>query len=313
MRPVTFHVSQRAIQQEAKTTQLADRLSSWVGPVARYAQRADLILLARLDTGSGLQVTVLSGAAPLVAVQELEQDILLCFPQALAKHIAPETLIRGLVINPGEYARSRLYGRLKQADSALELRCQNAITNCRKYIYPSVSAGQSLHIGPSSRHLCRVDDPQVIRILARAVTTFLVTAQPDGSPDVSHRGGEPGFLEYDPVLRRIEWTEYFGDGLFMSAGNIRATGQFKLIVFDLETGDGLELDCVEGDYRNLRPSRTDRVESLLQNQKAFEVQGKIAGTVEAVYFLHHLCHPRQRIDKKQIVTACSTVAEQDPV
>lgn len=311
MRPFTYHVGQRAIQQEAKSTIIADKLSSWVGPVARNAERADLIVLAKLDAHKELQITVMSGAAPLVSAQEIEEEILIHLPQALADHIPPDTLIGGIVISPSEYARSRIYGRLKQADGVLELRCQNAVTNCRKYIYPSIATGQTPQIGPASRQSRAADDPDVIRILSTAVTSFLATAQPDGTPDVSHRGGEPGFLEYNPATCRIEWIDYFGDGVFMSAGNIRASGTFSLLVFDLETGDGIELQCVEGDYQNLRPSRKERTQGLIQNKKAFEVQGKMGGKVEAVYYLHQVCQPRVRIDKKRLVTACSTVEEQN--
>jgi hypothetical protein len=310
MRSFTYHEGQREIQQEAKTTQLADTLSSWVGPVARFAGRADLIVLARLDNHKELQIAVMSGAAPLVSTREIGQDILIQFPQALASHILPETLIGGIAISPSEYLRARIYGTVKQGEGTLELRCQNAMNNCRKYIYPSVSVGQALHIGPHSRQLRPLDDPDVLRILAKTVTSFLVTAQPDESPDVSHRGGEPGFLEYDPAQRHIQWTDYLGDGMFMSAGNIRATGKFKLIAFDLETGDGVEVACIEGGYQNLRPSRKERVESLIQSEEPFEVQGKMGGTVEAVYVLHQLCHPRQHIAKKQPVTSCTPVEEQ---
>lgn len=50
-----------------------------------------------------------------------------------------------------------------------------------------------------------------------------------------------------------------GDGIFKSAGNVRATGKFTLLVPDMESGDAVEL-VGAGKYTNTRPERRLRLD-----------------------------------------------------
>lgn len=48
---------------------------------------------------------------------------------------------------------------------------------------------------------------------------FLATANPDGQPDCSFKGGPPGFVRVmEPDL--LVWPDYDGNGMFKSLGNI---------------------------------------------------------------------------------------------
>jgi hypothetical protein len=176
---------------------------------------------------------------------------------------------------------------------------------------PSVSLGSELLIGPGSSEPLSLDDPIITEILSRAETSFLSTVTPDGAPDVSHRGGQAGFLKYEAASAQISWTEYLGDGMFVSAGNLRSGGLFALLVLDITTGNGVVLHG-EANYTNLRGSRHERVDALIQDTEPFAVQGKTAGTVKSVILLKDLCHPRQKVDKIVRITACSTTDEQQP-
>jgi hypothetical protein len=155
------------------------------------------------------------------------------------------------------------------------------------------------------------NDPWLAGLLARTETSFLASIGPDGGPDVAHRGGPPGFLELDPSGRRLTWPEYVGDGVFKSAGNVRATGIMTLLVPDHESGDGVEL-VGRGEYRNIRPERRQRVDSLVQHRDPFPVQGQITCEVTRAVRLRQLLHPRQRIERAIKVTSRSTVDEQAP-
>ena len=57
---------------------------------------------------------------------------------------------------------------------------------------------------------------------------FLATADADGRPDCSFKGGPPGFVRVArPDL--IEFPDYDGNGMFKSLGNIRANPQVGLL------------------------------------------------------------------------------------
>jgi hypothetical protein len=312
MRRLEFHEVQQKLHEEARTTKVAENLSTWVGPIVRYAELADLIVLARLDASGELQLAAMSGTPPLVVAAEQDERILIRFPQALANHIPLETELSGIVISPGELRRARINGQLHPVDGALEFACETGFTWCRKYITPSVSDRRDLHYGPVAMEARALDDADVVRIVSNALMSFVITATPDGSPYISHRGGEPGFLDYDPSARSIRWTEYLGDGLLLSAGNIRAAASFKLVALDLDSGDGVELTCAEAGYTNLRPSRQQRVDPLVQSHEPYAVQGKTSGVVRSARYLRQICHPRRVIERTPSVNACSAVDEQAP-
>jgi hypothetical protein len=53
------------------------------------------------------------------------------------------------------------------------------------------------HLGPIDRTALTLDDAWLITVLAGAELSFLANISPDGTPDVAHRGGPPGFLRLD--------------------------------------------------------------------------------------------------------------------
>ncbi|MEZ6030582.1 MAG: pyridoxamine 5'-phosphate oxidase family protein [Hyphomonadaceae bacterium] len=57
---------------------------------------------------------------------------------------------------------------------------------------------------------------------------FLATSSPNGQPDCSFKGGEPGFVRViEPDL--LVWPDYDGNGMFKSLGNIAAHDQVGLL------------------------------------------------------------------------------------
>jgi hypothetical protein len=200
---------------------------------------------------------------------------------------------------------------LRRSTEGLLLEASEAFTNCRKYIAPSAPLSVARHFGPQSRVPLSLSDSSLTSILARAETSFLASVSPDGTIDVSHRGGGEGFLEYDSRARVLAWDEYVGDGMFKSAGNIRATGRLTLLVPDLATGDAVEL-CGRAEVEVRRRDEQPRTTGLLHQQEAYPVQGRLTCQVTAAYRLRALTHPRHRLEKRQRVTSASSVQEQQP-
>lgn len=309
MAPLRYHAGQRSIQEEAKTTHVAEKLAHWVGPVAQFAHDADLILLAALDQAETLRFSVLSGAPPLVEVVD-GPDVRLRFPAALSDRL-PQGRCGGLAISMALARRARLNGIMIVQRDTKELTASETFTLCRKYIAPSLSLGEAAKLGPESRRRIALDDPWLTDLVARAETSFLASISPDGGPDVAHRGGPSGFLTLNPATGVLSWPEYVGDGIFKSAGNVRATGKFTLLVPDWESGDGVELVGV-GKYTNTGLERKLRLDPLVQHREPFPVQGFIEGQVSEASRLERLFHTRRRIEKALRITSRSTVNEQAP-
>lgn len=308
MPPLRYHEGQLAVQQEAKTTQIAERLAHWVGPIAEFAKISDLFLFVMAGSDKSLQFTVLSGKPPLMNART-GSDIRLQFPPDCAPRVTAPTACGGLAISLGQARRVRVNGHLIPRTDAIELESKETFTLCRKYMAPSVALDDEPHFGPSSREPLELDDPWLAELLNRTETSFLASISPEGGPDVAHRGGPPGFIKLDAASRQITWIEYVGDGVFKSAGNVRATGVLTLLVPDLENGDGVEL-IGRGEYTNQRTDR--RVDPLVQHREPFPVQGVIACEISKAVRLRGLLHPRKRIEKALKITSRSTVDEQAP-
>ena len=72
---------------------------------------------------------------------------------------------------------------------------------------------------------------------------FVATADADGRPQCSYKGGEPGFVR---VLdeRTIAFPNYDGNGMFLTAGNAAVNPHVGLLFLDFERGRRLRLNGV---------------------------------------------------------------------
>jgi uncharacterized protein len=87
-----------------------------------------------------------------------------------------------------------------------------------------------------------IDDGDRAFIEARDMF-FLATADADGKPQCSYKGGDPGFVR---VLdeRTIAFPSYDGNGMYLSAGNVLVNPRVGLLFLDFEGRKRLRLNGV---------------------------------------------------------------------
>jgi hypothetical protein len=87
-----------------------------------------------------------------------------------------------------------------------------------------------------------IDDDDRAFIQARDMF-FLATADADGKPQCSYKGGEPGFVR---VLdeRTIAFPSYDGNGMYLSMGNALVNANVGLLFIDFEGRKRLRLNGV---------------------------------------------------------------------
>jgi predicted pyridoxine 5'-phosphate oxidase superfamily flavin-nucleotide-binding protein len=119
---------------------------------------------------------------------------------------------------------------------------------------------------------------------------FLATVDAHGQPTVSYKGGAPGFVEVvDPTT--LVFPDHDGNGMFLSLGNIRATGRIGMLFIDLETPHRVRVQAravVDDD-----PRWAERVPGTRRGVRA---------TVEAVFVnCGRYLHPHRRTGTSRFV------------
>jgi uncharacterized protein len=69
--------------------------------------------------------------------------------------------------------------------------------------------------------------------IARQPLFFLASTDAAGQPDVSYKGGAPGFVQ-TPDARTLAFPSYDGNGMFRSLGNLRQNERVGLLFIDFE-------------------------------------------------------------------------------
>ena len=70
---------------------------------------------------------------------------------------------------------------------------------------------------------------------------FLATADDEGRPNCSYKGGDPGFVRVlDP--HTIAFPNYDGNGMYLSMGNLLRNASVGLLFIDFERGDRMRLN-----------------------------------------------------------------------
>jgi uncharacterized protein len=308
---LNYHAGQVEVQEEANSRpaadMLAERLAGRSQRSLNFYASADLLVLATPDASGVLRFSALSGQPPLLSPEE---DGLLRLPKG-AVGLAEGVQAGAIAINLKERRRARANGRILLREKRVYLDAAEEIVNCRKYIAPSVALQPAFHNGPQAREAVDFGDGRLRDALLGAETAFLASISPEGRPDVSHKGGPPGFIAFDPASGVLRWPELIGNGMLKSAGNVRATATASLVALDLASGNAYEFSG-RGKYENEMRYAKPRDKGLWPSEVDFPTQGLMTVAVDEVTLLRGFVLPRQRLETDEKVTACSPVEDQVP-
>jgi predicted pyridoxine 5'-phosphate oxidase superfamily flavin-nucleotide-binding protein len=133
----------------------------------------------------------------------------------------------------------RLNGRLRPTRRGFAVEADRVFSNCPKYLQKREAYETVADRRPGTpRHGTELTSDQAA-FVAAADTFFLATAHADGA-DVSHRGGNPGFVHVTSP-RDPTWRDYPGNSMFLTLGNLAADPRAGLLFLDRTTGRTLQL------------------------------------------------------------------------
>ena len=148
-----------------------------------------------------------------------------------------------LVIDLATRRRLRVNGQVwRDGPQSLRLDVEESYPNCPKYIQKRHLRFETSNLSSAEVRTTRgeiLSDEQ--RALIRAADTFFVaSAHPERGVDASHRGGEPGFVEWIGA-DTLRVPDYAGNSMFNTLGNLTAYPRAGLAFLDFERHRLLQL------------------------------------------------------------------------
>lgn len=253
-----FHPGERAIQEttgERDVALLNGQLIADRVPAAAklFVDQQRYCVLGWSSPDGELWAAFLAGPQGFASTDEDRQNLYLRLGEdlgALAR-ISPFTDMREgdylgtLFIELATRRRLRVNGRVARfVDGEITVAVDQAHPLCPKYIQRRRL--EDRESGPATMEIREGEtlSEDLIAWVTGADTFFVASAHPDGSADVSHRGGRPGFVRLQGGVLRIP--DYPGNSMFNTLGNLALNPRAGLTFFDFRANRQLQMT---GDVR----------------------------------------------------------------
>jgi predicted pyridoxine 5'-phosphate oxidase superfamily flavin-nucleotide-binding protein len=244
-----YHPGELEVQRRAGLSGEAERIRGGIAPLLPAGSAAFLrgrrfvVLGAAYDHGR-VWATVLAGTVGFLQVLDMRTIQIAAAPAMgdpldAALHRPVPTPLGLIALDASTRTRLRINGYGGYVDDALYVQVEQVYSNCRKYIATRRPLPRDEPAQPTAARRGGELSPAQQRRIAEADTFFIASLAGTGA-DVSHRGGDPGFIQVASA-RRLSWPDYRGNAMFNTLGNLRLNPRAGLLFIDWESGDTLQL------------------------------------------------------------------------
>ena len=254
-----FHAGEREVQTRAGVRDEAEKrgqrmLTKQLNDQQRqFFPQLPFLLSAHIDDNGQPWAGLITGQPGFITIEENSTTCALHWHNAgnpTQVHAQPGDALGLLGIELSTRRRNRLNVTVATSDEQQWcLSIDQGYGNCPKYInerpWPELLfAG---HYSPVEQDGLSTS---ALQLAERTDTFFIATssgpAAPDGQTqtsawgaDISHRGGETGFLQWQDG--RLKFEDYPGNNMFNTLGNIAQYPQCGLLILDFSSGDIVQL------------------------------------------------------------------------
>ena len=248
-----FHEGELLVQQQAGETVKGEQngriiADSILQGAFKFILQQPMVILGSVDEKQNVWASILLGHPGFIRAvdpQTVELDLKQAFKHSgdrLWRNINHENRIGMLFIELATRRRLRINGAIAQnTPDRISLQVLESYPNCPKYI-------QRRHLSFKIGHELKQTQMQSGQILTLqqqawielADTFFVASFHSIRGVDISHRGGNPGFIQIvDRQTIRIP--DYNGNGMFNTLGNLIINPRAGLIFIDFERSRTLQL------------------------------------------------------------------------
>ncbi|UPG92115.1 pyridoxamine 5'-phosphate oxidase family protein [Luteibacter aegosomaticola] len=247
-----FHEGERAVQRRAGEAATAARnvamvSDSVIGGARPFVASQFMVATGSIDATGAVWASLLFGKPGFAHTEDGSQislDVPMAYREAhepLWTNLAANKDLGLLFIELGTRRRYRVNGTLTgKDDKHLEVSVREAYPNCPKYIQR-----RQLRTLEERRTATQTASGSALRgsvsaLVTQADTLFLASRHAEAGADVSHRGGDEGFVQLIDE-RTLRIPDYPGNSMFNTWGNLQVDAHAGICIPDFTHGRLLQL------------------------------------------------------------------------
>jgi len=242
-----FHAGEIDVQTLVGVRTEAERVGRIIGAeippsVRPFLREQRMAIVSSLDDQDQPWASVLAGPPGFVDAVDARLLRIGAMPppgDPLAANLESRAELGVLLIDLWNRRRLRLNGRALLSPDGVFLLADTVYGNCPRHIQKRRLVSERDEL-PGTVGRAAALDARARALVARADTFFIASWHPTGGADVSHRGGQPGFVGVTNA-RTLEFPDYPGNNMFNTLGNLAGQAKTGLLFVDFESGDLLQL------------------------------------------------------------------------
>jgi predicted pyridoxine 5'-phosphate oxidase superfamily flavin-nucleotide-binding protein len=245
---MVFHPGELAVQQRAGVARAASEvgegiLSSIPAGAREFVARQSMIVAASISPSGAVWASVIGGAPGFIEVVDVRRLRINSLPAAgdpLHENLVREAHIALIIPDLSAARRLRISGIGRIAEGAIHVTTAQVYANCPRYIQKRRLRGMRSWPDAAPARRASAMSPEHRAMVVQADTFFIATDYRESGADISHKGGNPGFVKVISD-RRLAYPDYNGNSMFNTLGNISVSPAAGLLFVDFAGGGTLQL------------------------------------------------------------------------
>lgn len=236
---MVFHEGELAVQEKAGVSKQASRVGasirSEIPPLAQeFLKQQPYIFAGSIDKKGQVWASVLSGEVGFLKVLN-DRTIKIEAPvtdEVLFENLKNNEKIGLLAIEFETRRRMRANGRARVVEDSIIIQTEEVFSNCPKYIQArfwerSENSSGKTNLAESFDELTE----KQVNFIENSDTFIIASSHKTRGSDVSHRGGEPGFIKVIDK-KKLLFPDYSGNMMFQTLGNLQTNPHCGLLFYD---------------------------------------------------------------------------------
>ncbi len=217
------------------------------GGALKFIDNQPMVIVSSMDKDENIWASIFLGKAGFVKAPD-EKNVVVSVPSLISgnsdifwENIISHSKVGMLFIELSRRRRLRVNGTVQRDNDTLHLHVDQAYPNCPKYIQRrEMDVSLNTKIDNNLKKTGAALNAGLKELITNSDMFFVGSANGDNDMDVSHRGGNPGFVQIiDDTTLKIP--DYQGNSMFNTLGNFTVNPNAGLLFLDFRSGKTLQL------------------------------------------------------------------------